>query len=284
MGNDLLERVGARVKARRVELRLPVRELAERSGLSPRFLADLEKGRTNIAIGRLQAVALALDVTLESLTAPSLPLGPRDAIRRLLGDMSDDELESALRLLETTTGRQAVRIVALLGIRGAGKSTVGPLVAQALSIPFIELDDRITNEAGMAVSEIFAMHGPAYYRRLEAKCFSNLVAGRTTSVVALPGGIVGNPDAFDLVRTSCHSVWLSAKPEQHWARVSLQGDSRLNQDRSGAIVRIAEIIEARSPQYQQAHAVVDTSTRTAAEVAAEVVLSLSEKFHTRSIM
>ncbi len=275
--DELLVRVGARVKARRMELRLPVRELAERSGLSPRFLADLEKGRTNIAIGRLRAVALALEVTLESLTMPSLPHGPRDAISRLLGDMSDDELNSALRLLETSTGRQAVRVVALLGIRGAGKSTVGPMVAEALSIPFIELDDRITDEAGMAVSEIFAMHGPAYYRRLEAKCFSDLVAGRTTSVVALPGGIVSNPDAFDLVRTSCHSVWLSAKPEQHWARVNLQGDPRLNQERAGAIVQIAEIVAARSPQYQQAHALVDTSTRTAAEVAAEVVLSLERR-------
>ena len=124
----------------------------------------------------------------------------------------------------------------------------------------------------------------AYYRRLEAKCLSKLVAGRTTSVVALPGGIVGNPDAFDLVGTSCYSVWLSAKPEQHWARVNLQGDPRLNQERSSAVVRIAKIIAARSPQYQQANAVVDTSPRTAAEVAAEVVLSLSGKFRTRSIM
>lgn len=277
MSDELLARVGARVKARRTTLGLPVRALAERSGLSPRFLADLESGRTNIAIGRLDAVAQALEVTLESLLVPPLPRRPREAISQLLSDMTDAELKSALRLLETSLGRQPVRIVGLLGIRGAGKSTVGPMVAASLGLPFIELDDCIAEEAGLALSEIFAMHGPEYYRRLETKCFSDLAASRSPSVVALPGGIVGNQDAFDLVRSSCHAVWLSAKAEQHWERVRLQGDTRFNAERASAIVQIAELIEARGPLYRRGHAIVDTSSRSAEQVAAEVVLSLERR-------
>ncbi|MCP4872257.1 MAG: helix-turn-helix domain-containing protein [Proteobacteria bacterium] len=277
MTDELLTRVGARVKARRAELNLPVRELAARSGLSPRFLADVESGRTNIAIGRLASVAAALEVSLESLISPPMPRGPREAIDQLLRGMDGDDLHAALRLLETSLGRQKVRVVGLLGIRGAGKSTVGALAAAALGLPFLELDEHIEGEAGLAVREIFAMHGPEYYRRLEAKCFSDLVASRAPSVVALPGGIVGNPAAFDLIRSSCHSVWISAQPEQHWERVNLQGDTRLNDDRAGAIVQIGEMLEARGPLYRQADTVIDSSALTAEEVATEVVLSLERR-------
>ncbi len=277
MSDELLVRVGVRVKARRAELGLPVRVLSERSGLSPRFLADLERGKTNIAVGRLAAVAAALDVTLESLLVPPMPRGPREAIDQLLTGLDDAELSGALRLLEASLGRQLVRVVGLLGIRGAGKSTVGPKVADALNMPFVELDERIEVEAGLAVPEIFAMHGPEYYRRLEAKCFSDLLADRAPIVVALSGGIVGNPDAFDLVRSSCHAVWLSAEPEDHWQRVHLQGDTRLNADREGAIVQIAELIEARGPLYRQAHAVVETSGLDIDGVAAEVVRSVERR-------
>ncbi len=160
---------------------------------------------------------------------------------------------------------------------GRGKSTVGPLVAKSLGMPFVELDERIAGEAGLAVAEIFAMHGPEYYRRLEAKCLSEVLADRRPIVLALPGGIVGNPDAFDLVRSGCHAVWLSAEPEQHWERVHLQGDTRLNADREGAVVRIAELIVARGPLYRQADAIVDTSGLEAEQVAREVVLSLERR-------
>ncbi len=134
MSDELLARVGARVKARRCELGLPVRVLSERSGLSPRFLADLEGGRTNIAIGRLDAVARALDVTLESLIVPPMPRGPREAIGQLLVGLDDAEVKGALRTLEASLGRQPVRVIGLLGIRGAGKSTVGPIVAATLDM------------------------------------------------------------------------------------------------------------------------------------------------------
>ena len=243
--DELLKRVGARVRHARGERRLTMRELAERAGLSLRLIAQLEAGEANIAIGRLAAVAAALGVRLEGLVA------------------------------EAADAAAGERPVALIGLRGAGKSAIGPRVAEALGVPFVELDDRIEEAAGMRVAEIFSLHGEAYYRRLERECLEALLDGGRPSVIALSGGIVGNEEAFALARRRCATVWLKARPEDHMRRVLGQGDRRPVADRPDAMAELRAILASREPLYQLADVTVDTSKHDL-EGAVELVL---ERLH-----
>ena len=224
----LLRRLGARVRALRIAQSLTARSAAERAGLSPRFYAQLEAGQANISIGRLARVASALAATLSDLLAE-----------------------------ETTDEARA--IVALLGLRGAGKSTIGPQVARILGVAFVELDERVEQAAGLELAEIFALHGEAYYRRLETRCLSELVGAGDGAVVALSGGVVQNPESFELLRRRCTTVWLQATPEAHMLRVLEQGDMRPVTDRTDAMAELRAILSAREPLYGQADIRVDTS-------------------------
>jgi XRE family aerobic/anaerobic benzoate catabolism transcriptional regulator len=205
---------------------MTLRELAEASGLSQRFVSQLEAGEANIAIGRLASVAKALDVSL--------------------ADLVSEEEERPKR-------------VAMLGLRGAGKSTIGPRLAQALRVPFVELDEKIEEAAGLGLAEIFALHGEAYYRRLEERCLAALLADDGGSVIALPGGIVSSEEAFGLAKRHCTTVWLKAKPEDHMRRVLAQGDRRPMANRPNAMAELRAILAAREPLYAQADITVDTS-------------------------
>src|SRR5688572_25918503 len=165
----LLERIGGRVRRARAGLGMTLRELAEASGLSVRFVSALEAGEANIAVGRLASVAVALGVPLAELVA-------------------EEERPQA---------------VALVGLRGAGKSTVGPKLARALGVEFVELDEKIEESAGLKLSEIFALHGESYYRRLEGQTLAELLADGRSRVIALPGGVVTNDEAWALARRHC---------------------------------------------------------------------------------
>lgn len=275
---SVLRRLGRRVRRRRTELGLTGRELAERAGLSPRFIAQIEAGGGNIAIGRLEGLAAALGVRLGALVAEPPAGGVREAIDRLLDEREPEELGRVLGLLEALFGNQQPRAVALLGIRGAGKSAVGPLVAAALGLAFVELDDCIEATAGLGLAEIFALHGEPYYRRLEARCLSERLTGGDPCVIALPGGIVGNEELYELVRRSCLCVWLKARPEDLVARVLAQGDRRPMADRTDAMAELRALVAAREPLYQRADVVVDTSAATVREVAAEVVRAVEPRW------
>ena len=242
---DVLRRVGARVRQARTERRLTMREIAERSGLSLRFLSQLEAGDANIAIGRLAAVATALGVSLADLVA------------------------------EGPTNGEAKRDVALLGLRGAGKSTIGPRLAEKLGVEFVELDDRIEEAAGMRVEEIFSLHGEGYYRRLERECLEKLLDDGRPAVIALSGGIVQNEEAYALARRRCVTVWLKAKPEDHMQRVLQQGDRRPVANRPDAMSELRAILAAREPIYQLADLTVDTS-RTDLDAAVELIRDSKE--------
>ncbi len=274
----VLRRLGRRIRRHRTELGLTGRELAERAGLSRRFIAQVEAGKGNIAIGRLHGLATALGARIESLVAEPRPGGARQAIDRLLEGRGRDQLGRVQRLLEVVLGVHRPRAVALLGIRGAGKSTVGPMVAEALGLAFVELDERIEAAAGLSLAEVFAIHGEPYYRRLEARCMAGLIAGGEACVVALPGGIIGNDQIWELVRSSCVSVWLKARPEDHIARVLAQGDSRPMADRSDAMAELRSLVAAREPLYRRAEVVVDTSAAAVGEVVSEVVRAVEQRW------
>jgi XRE family aerobic/anaerobic benzoate catabolism transcriptional regulator len=272
----VLARVGARVRGERLQQGMTAKHLAERSGLSARFISQLEGGKGNIAIGRLEQVAQALNTPLESLVADPRVGDIKQAIYGVLRDRSPADLHRALTLLEQLFGDDRPRAVALLGLRGAGKSSVGPALATALGLRFVELDERIEAAAGLRLGEVFALHGEPYYRRLETRCLLELFSETEPCVVALSGGIVHNDEAFDLVRRHATSVWLKAAPEDHMSRVLDQGDSRPMANRRNAMAELRSILRNREPLYRQADVRVDTSTLSMSGVLEAVGAALGE--------
>lgn len=233
---SLLTTVGARVRALRERQGLARRQLSETSGVSERFLAQLEAGRGNISLLRFADVAEALGTTPSELLAGA------------------------------SSPKNGTRIVALLGVRGAGKSTVGALLADKHEVPFVEVDSRIEKSAGLSLAEIFEMHGEAYYRRLEREVLTQLLADPRTMVLATGGSIVNDRENYALLRERASTVWLRAKPEDHWNRVIQQGDARPMAKNPHAFAELRALLAAREPLYANAHHVVDTSGRDVEEV------------------
>jgi XRE family aerobic/anaerobic benzoate catabolism transcriptional regulator len=239
---DMVRRVGIRVRARRGEAAMTAKELAQEAGLSLRFISQLESGRANIAIGRLASVAQALGVSVASLVE------------------AGDEQRSA---------------IALLGLRGAGKTTLGQALSTRLGLPFVEVDERIEAAAGLDLGQIFALHGEDYYRQLEGRCLDEVLTG-PPGVVALSGGVVGNAYAWSLARDRCTTVWLRATPEDHMDRVVHQGDHRPMADRADAMQELRAILAAREPRYARSEVVIDTSAQSLESTLERLVAELEE--------
>lgn len=268
--------VASRVRARRSELSLTLKQLAERSGLSPRFLSDVESGKTNISVGRLGDLAGALDVGLIWLLRP-VAGDARASLDSLLVDCTEAELRRLVDVIEVALGRRHPKIVALLGIRGAGKSTVGADLSEVLDLPFVELAGRIEARAAMSLGDIFTLHGEAFYREIELSCFADLVQEGCPCVVALPGGIVTSDAAQTLLRSSCTSVWLRATAEVYWDRVFAQGDTRPMAGHANAMADLRSLVKQRNPLYARADLVVDTAKVSPEQVVAAVVAGLEAK-------
>src|SRR2546422_1184793 len=225
----LLTAVGAAVRRLRDERGLSRRELAGRSGVSERFLAELESGQGNISVARLQDVA------------------------RALGSSAGELLFAAQH---ERTGRG---VVALVGLRGAGKSTVGGALASGLGVPFVELDALVEKDAGLPLGAIFQLHGEAYYRRLAREVLTRFLAETDAAVLATGGGIVTDPASFKLLQKRCRTVWLQATPEDHWQRVLQQGDVRPGAASPHAQEELRALLQSRETLYSQAELAVDTS-------------------------
>lgn len=257
----LIMRVGERVRRARQLKGIPRRVLSEASGVSPRYLAQLESGAGNISIGLLQRVAIALGYRIEWLMSEEDPwssdaLRVADLFRSATADVRQKVLDTLTP--EPAQAMQAQRIC-LIGLRGAGKSTLGARASSALNIPFVELNRQIEEQSGMPVNEVMALYGQEGYRKLEAQAVSRVIATYETMILAVAGGIVSEPDTYTTLLNRFHTVWLKASPEEHMERVRAQGDTRPMADNPEAMDQLKSILASREALYEKAQAKLDTS-------------------------
>jgi XRE family aerobic/anaerobic benzoate catabolism transcriptional regulator len=285
----LLAEVGQRVRGLRDAQGLTQRALADRSGVSPRYLAQLEAGDANMSVERLADVAEALGSSLPALLDPEPSNGQaahrapargpelstlRGQVGALLDGRDLGELKEVRRWLEARFAKRTAPVIALLGLRGAGKSTIGRKLAKRLGLEFVELDQAIETAAGLTLAEIFELHGEAYYRRLERETLARLLSEPHGLVLATGGSLVNDRETYRLLRRRAVTVWLKARPEDHWNRVIQQGDQRPMAKNPHAMAELRALLAARERLYAEAEHVIDTSKLDVAASVERLALEL----------
>jgi XRE family aerobic/anaerobic benzoate catabolism transcriptional regulator len=273
-----LERVGERVRLARARRGMSRKSLSRASGVSERYLAELERGAGNASLLVLRQIADALSIEAAALVSDALerPVDLTLALHQL-ERLSPADLAEARRLIAQRFGQagpSAQGRIALVGLRGAGKTTLGQLAAQALAVPFVELDREIERASGMELSEIFAVHGQAMFRSLERQCLETIVARFERVMIATGGSLVTEPATYDLLLSTCFVVWLSAAPDEHMSRVLAQGDLRPMADGPQAMDDLKAILESRTPLYAKANAVVNTGGKSEAQAFAALLAAM----------
>lgn len=259
--------LGERVRTMRARRGMTRKILARDSGVSERYLAQLEGGQGNISILLLRQLAEALDMPLEALVqdGPEVSLDLTHAVA-LLRRLPETEMKDAYRLLMKTFSGVAEEDrhsrIALIGLRGAGKTTLGARLADRLGCPFVELDKEIEQDAGAPLNAIFDLYGQAAFRRLERRCLERVISGAPRAVIATGGGLVSDPATFERLLSSCFTVWIKASPSEHMERVIAQGDLRPMADNREAMSDLQRILRGREALYSKADAQVDTTRRT----------------------
>ena len=239
-----LARLGERVRAWRNEHGVTRKALALSSGVSERYLAQLEAGQGNISVLLLRKVARAMGVAVEALVR----------------DEGDPSLQER---------------IALIGLRGAGKSTLGQKLAQELGVPFVELDAEVEKEAGTTLGEVFAMYGQDAFRRFERRALERVLDQHERAVIATGGSLVTDPSTYELLLERCRCIWLKATPEEHMARVIAQGDMRPFKGRSAALEEIRKLLAGRNRLYARAATTIDTSGKTVKQTLQQIRKSLT---------
>jgi len=271
-----LANFGERVRMLRERHGITLKQLAQISGLSDRYIIQVEQGAANPSLETVRRLALALQTSVTGLlpadakTTAAEPTGPARKILELLEGRSNEQIsrivDAVSAFLEPTKGRH----IALVGMRGAGKTTVGQLFARRRTVPFYELDQIIENDIGLSLAEIFDLEGEEYYRAVEEKTLEKVLK-RRPGIIAAGGGLVMNPTAFFLLKLNAFTVWLQASPEALLTRVRSSKD----QSRLGAYPQASKqlkaILDRRTPYYAQADLVIDT-TRKSPEAAVDVIV------------
>jgi XRE family transcriptional regulator, aerobic/anaerobic benzoate catabolism transcriptional regulator len=255
------------VRLSRAKRGMTRRQLAEQSGASERYLAQIESGQGNPSVLILRSIAQALDVPMMEL----LPLtkGRPGAMREIIDALTRlpaAELPAVADWIRGRAGAGAeadrAQRIALVGLRGAGKSTLGCRLAESLGVPFLELDRMVEQEYGARVPDLIEMAGLATFRRYERTCLERVVDQHQAAVIATAGGIVSDPETYALLLRRAHTIWIKARPEEHMSRVIKQGDFRPMAQNREAMGDLLAILEARRPDYARAHAELDTSADT----------------------
>jgi XRE family aerobic/anaerobic benzoate catabolism transcriptional regulator len=268
--------LGDRVRELRARRGMTRKILARDSGVSERYLAQLETGQGNASLGILRRVARALDVPLESLIAgaPEPPAELTQSVE-LLRRLGPARLAEARALLLKTFGDADAAgrrgRIALIGLRGAGKTTLGTLLAERLDVPFVELDREIERESGVSLATIFDFYGQAGFRRMERRCLDRIIEEHPRFVLATGGSIVSEPSTFERLLAACWTVWLKAAPAEHMERVVAQGDMRPMAGNRESMADLQRILAFREPLYRRADAEVDTSGKPIADALAALV-------------
>jgi XRE family transcriptional regulator, aerobic/anaerobic benzoate catabolism transcriptional regulator len=260
---SFLEQLGQRVRTMRALRGMSRKVLARVSGISERYIAQLESGKGNVSIVLLRRVSQAMGAHLEDLIPSAEPAADWAVIRDLLRKASPEQIAHAKDIL-AGNGAAALRRgsfagIALIGLRGAGKSTLGRMLAKRIGWSFVELNKEVERENGLSVAEIIALYGLEGFRRMEQAALKQLLARSEPLVLATGGGIVSEPLTFDLILSSFYTIWLKAEPEEHMARVRKQGDLRPMADDRSAMAELRNILLSREPLYSRASAVVDTA-------------------------
>jgi XRE family aerobic/anaerobic benzoate catabolism transcriptional regulator len=256
--------IGRLVRLARAKRGMTRRQLAEESGASERYLAQIESGQGNPSVIILKAIAEALEVPIiELLPRTSAGTTALAKIVDQLGRVPPSELASIGEMIEQRVAQAAMsdraRRIALVGLRGAGKSTLGRMLAERLGCPFIELDRVVEREYGATVSFLIEMAGLATFRRYERECLERIIAQHEAAVIAAAGGIVSNADTYALLLRRTTTVWLKTRPDEHMSRVIAQGDFRPMAQNREAMADLVAILEARGTDYARAEAELDTS-------------------------
>ncbi len=264
--DGFLETMGQRIRSLRIEAGRNIQELAQRSAISPRFLSEIEAGRGKVSIARLVQIAGALEQSLANLfPAVTNDNTLRGRVLKLLDNCKPKELEELYAWLAERTREPVPRSISLVGVRGAGKSSIGKLLASRLGIPFIEFDAMIENAAGISLVELFELHGENYYRKLEKEILSKFLVHSSRVVLATGGSLVTDRETWGMVKRQCHTIWLKARAKDHWNRVVAQGDMRPMVNNPSAMDELRTLLRSREPLYAEAAMVIDTSKRTAKE-------------------
>lgn len=262
--------LGDRVRTLRARQGMTRKALAHSADVSERHLANLETGQGNASVMLLRQLAAALRCTIAELVGEDAVASAEwSQIRQLLRGRDDAALQRARRALTELFGAQAsdparTGRIALIGLRGAGKSTLGRMLADDLKVPFVELNHVIERLAGCDVREIHSLYGPTAYRRYELRALEDVITGHTQAVIATGGGIVSEPVTYDLLLSRCFTVWLRALPEEHMKRVIAQGDLRPMAGNAEAMADLKRILASRDELYAKADLVFDTSGRSLA--------------------
>ncbi len=246
--DPFLEQLGQRLRERRKLLRLSQGELGRLARLSTRYISQIEAGRGNLSILRLLELTRVLGISLHEALEPN-----------------------------KWEPNKRHPIVSLIGLRGAGKSTVGTELARKLERPFVELDGLIEEEVGLDLGEVFAIHGESYYRRLEREVLARFLARGKPAILATGGSLVTDRTTFDLLKKSTVTLWLRAQPELHLRRVSAQGDKRPMAGRADPLSDLKALLIEREPLYAEADITIDTTRLSTAEVAREAVRRLGDR-------
>src|ERR1700728_4486535 len=262
-----LAAIGREVRRHRAKRGMTRGQLAQASETSERYLAQIESGAGNPSASVLRAIAQALDLPAAALLPET---GARTAalgtILDLLAQVPEKELPALTKEIAARVAQRAgadrARRIALVGLRGAGKSTLGRMLAQHLGWPFIELDRRVEEDYGASIPDLIEMAGTATFRRHERGALARVLGEHEAAIITTAGGIVANPESYALLQRRTHTVWIKARPEEHMSRVMAQGDFRPMAQNRAAMTDLVAILEARRADYARAQVELDTSGDT----------------------
>ena len=260
--------LGERLRGLRARRGLTRKALAKLADVSERHLANVESGVGNASIQLLRQITTVLNCTLAEMIGDETATSPEWLmIREILRGRSDEELAQARAalagLFDAPTSETARRQrVALIGLRGAGKSSLGRMLADYWMVPFVELGREVELLAGCGIAEIHALYGPNAYRRYERRALEDIIGRYPRAVIATPGGIVSDPATYSVLLSHCYTVWVKAAPKDHMARVLAQGDTRPMMGNREAMDDLKNILESRAAFYSQADLAFDTSDMT----------------------